>query len=631
MRARAGSTAPSRPHPPRAPRRAIALPEVLWSAAGLVGVCAAVVLAAPDTTPEDFYQPGSQPLSFVEYPLPSNACMGCHGGFDEHTEPYRRWKASMMGQSARDPIFHAALAIANQDAAFAGEMCLRCHTPGGWLAGRSDPPDGTGLIPEDFDGVNCSMCHRMVDPHYTAGQSPVDDWEILAALTDAPLDEHGGQMVIDPYDRRRGPFQLKDMFYHQWRQSPFHTDSRMCATCHDVSNPLFERASDGAYALGPLDARHPTGRRADMFPVERTYSEWAMSAFAQGPIDMGGRFGGNKLEVSACQDCHMPDASGYGARPGLGAQYRDDVPAHDFHGANSWVLRAVRDHYGQSESGLTEEMVADAESRTREFMQRAADIELARTLGEGGGDLLVRVVNQTGHKLPTGYAEGRRMWLNVRFYDGAGHLLAEHGAYDADEATLDDASTKVYEGKMGLDDAMAALTGKPAGPGFHFALNNTWYFDNRIPPRGFTNAGFKSVQAAPVAYVYQDGQYWDNSPFPVPPGAIRAEAALYHQTTTREYIEFLRDRNVSNGAGAIAYALWDSLGKSEPLLMGSAEIDLTACPGDFDRSGTVDAFDFLDFFGAFGEPLPSADVNADGLVDVLDLLDFLNAYGECAP
>ncbi|QYK47559.1 MAG: hypothetical protein KF838_12295 [Phycisphaeraceae bacterium] len=606
------------------------LPEAIWGGGALLAIgLTAAVLASPGTTLEDFHQPGSQPFSLVEYPLVSNACQFCHGGYDEHAEPHAHWKASMMGQAARDPIFHAALAIANQDAAFAGEMCLRCHTPGGWISGRSEPPDGTGLIPEDFDGVNCSMCHRMVDPVYVPGVSPMEDWGILASLADVPQDTHSAQFVIDPFDRRRGPFQLEEMFYHQWLESPFHTESRMCATCHDVSNPLFERASNGTYVLGPVDARHPTGLKNDMFPVERTYSEWSESDFARGAIDMGGRFGGNKLEVSSCQDCHMPDVSGFGAREALGARYRDDVPAHQFAGANSWVLRAVLAQYGEA-SGLTEESVDASEARTRSMMERAADLEVVRPLGAfDEGTLLVRVVNQSGHKLPTGYPEGPRMWVNVRFFDGAGALIDERGAYDASEATLDGATTKVYEGKLGLDAAMSALTGKPSGPGFHFALNNVWYSDNRIPPRGFTNAGFASVQAAPVGYAYQDGQYWDGTVFAVPPGAARAEARLYHQTTTREYIEFLRDENITNGAGAVAYALWESLGKSAPVLMAMSQIDLGSCGADIDGSGEVDILDFLEFFDAFGSARPRADVNADGLIDVLDRLDFMDAFGRC--
>ena len=55
---------------------------------------------------------------------------------------------------------NTALTIANQDAAFAGDLCLRCHAPVGWLEGRSTPTDGSHLADIDYEGVSCNFCHR---------------------------------------------------------------------------------------------------------------------------------------------------------------------------------------------------------------------------------------------------------------------------------------------------------------------------------------------------------------------------------------------------------------------------------------------------------------------------------------
>lgn len=61
--------------------------------------------------------------------------------------------------SARDPFFYyAGMAIANQDAAFAGDFCIRCHSPAGWLEGRSVPTDGSALNLNDRQGVQCDFC-----------------------------------------------------------------------------------------------------------------------------------------------------------------------------------------------------------------------------------------------------------------------------------------------------------------------------------------------------------------------------------------------------------------------------------------------------------------------------------------
>ena len=103
------------------------------------------------------------------------------------------------------------------------------------------------------------------------------------------------------------------------------------------------------------------------------------------------------------------------------------------------------------------------------------------------------------------------MWLNVKAWSYSGEYF-ESGAYDTATAILTiDEQIKNYEAKPGLSPGLASALGLTAGPSFHFVLNDTLYKDNRIPPRGFTNAGFDSVQAAPVGYSYADGEYWDDT------------------------------------------------------------------------------------------------------------------------
>ncbi|MBL8862773.1 MAG: hypothetical protein JNK02_12305 [Planctomycetes bacterium] len=539
----------------------------------------AVVQTQVPTTLNDFRQPGTQPLELLQPIASSGSCTGCHSGYDEHTEPYERWAASMMGQAGRDPVFYAALAIANQDAAHAGEWCLRCHAPAAWLDGRSVPADGSALDPfqGDLDGVNCNVCHRMVDP-FADPANPLSDARVLdqvASRGGLPPTPGNGQYVIDPLDRRRGPFDLgPNFFYHEWEQSPYHQESLNCGTCHELSNPTLTKQPDGSFALNALDQPHPTHQKYEQFPIERTYSEWEQSHFATTPIEMGARFGGNKTAYSTCQDCHMPDVTGGACQPVLNPVVRNDLPQHGFTGVNSWVLRAVRALYPDYETGLTQASVDGSIARAIDLQRDALDV-LAWT---NQGQLRVRVVNQTGHKLPTGYGEGRRMWLHVVFKDALDQVVAERGAYDDLTATLTTADTKVYEIHQGLDAAQAAATGLPVGKSFHFVLNNMIVHDNRIPPRGFTNAGFDAVDAEPVAHAYAEEQYWDDTSFAIPPGAVSALVEVFHQTTTKEYIEFLRDKNVTNNAGLVAYDQWVQHGKSAPVLKGSASVNLLSNP-----------------------------------------------------
>ena len=610
------------------PKIRFARREIAWISI-VAGAVATISFAIPAPTDiNDFFGPGTQPNTLFDPIQSAQQCSFCHGGYNETHEPYRPWAASLMGQAARDPLFFACLAVAEQDAPGVGDLCLRCHTPGGWLAGRSVPTDGSGLVGEDFEGVNCNFCHRMVDPEYKPGISPDVDFDIINNLEDIPTSAHSGHYVVDPMDRRRGPFDIgPDFFFHEWLQSPFHRDSAMCATCHDVSNPVYERQPDGTYTPGAWQTPAVSDDKYAQFPVERTYSEWLMSDFADGPIDMGGRFGGNNPEVSTCQDCHMPTATGRGCQF-EDFPIRDDLPQHHFNGGNTWVLRAIRNLYPDTETALSEASVNDSIARAVEMLQSASDMELTQI----GSTLSVRVINESGHKLPTGYPEGRRMWLNVRFLDALGGLVAERGEYDYASAVLTTADTKVYETHLGISEDVALALGMAPGVSFHFAINNVREFDNRIPPRGFTNANFQAIQSEPVGYAYADGQHWDDTDFGIPAGAASAEVRLFYQTASKEYVEFLYNANNTNDAGLTLYDQWIETGKSTPVEIDLQTLTLSQpCAGDFNNDGALDFFDVQAFLQAFATHNPSADLTNDGVFNFFDVQAFLQAFSNGCP
>src|SRR5262249_10475697 len=135
------------------------------------------------TTHADFTQPGTQPLTNIAaFGRAADLCVSCHGGYlASDNEPYDAWVTSVMAQAARDPVTRAATLLANAAAAGAGETCIRCHAPLGWLAGRSTGGRFEDLQPDDFDGISCNFCHRMVDPIARAG-APANDANILIAL-----------------------------------------------------------------------------------------------------------------------------------------------------------------------------------------------------------------------------------------------------------------------------------------------------------------------------------------------------------------------------------------------------------------------------------------------------------------
>jgi hypothetical protein len=600
-----------------------------------------------NTTVEDFFEPGTQEGTLQEPMVTGAYCGFCHGLYAEDdgnekelVPPHDNWTMSLMAQAARDPVWHAALAIANQDAEFGGDSCIRCHSPNAWLEGRSVPTDASAFTFEDFDGVNCNFCHRLVDP-VARTMNPAEDTPILNSLAKAgllPTMPGNGRYVVDPLDSRRGPLDDVPANFHSpvpILVSPYHTESHLCGTCHDVSNPAFTRQKDGTYLLNQTNAAHPTGNPHEMMPEQRTYSEWLNSQFAStGVFFPDGRFGGDHPTgvMQSCQDCHMPKVTGglcaYWSGPPFFS--RPDIPIHSFTGANTWVIGAVWDQYGD-DSGLDGGKVNLSQARTLEMLRAGSDMQATQV----GNRLKVRIINMSGHKLPTGYPEGRRMWVNVKFLDGAQQVIAERGFYDFDTATLATSDTTVYEMKLGMDETIAQTTNLPAGESFHLILNNQVIKDNRIPPMGFTNAAFRAVRAEPVAHTYADGQYWDDTCFGIPAGAHQAIITLYYQTTSREYIEFLRTANNSPApnAGTIAYDLWVQRGKSAPVDMDMSVVNIVpTTSADVTLDGSVNIDDLLSVINAWGacQPPPAmcpADINCSGGVDIDDLLAVINGWG----
>jgi hypothetical protein len=238
------------------------------------------------------------------------------------------------------------------------------------------------------------------------------------------------------------------------------------------------------------------------------------------------------------------------------------LPEHSFAGANTWAPQLLQDpRWRLNAAGDALHLNATVES-ARSMLRRAATLTIEFDPNVTPKQARVRVINETGHKLPTGYPEGRRIWLNVRAYDAAGRLIFESGAYDPLTGVLQqDPQIKVYEAKLGIDD------GATVTESFHFIRNNTVLKDNRIPPRGYTVAAYDQPGLRPVGAVYVDGQHWDETLYALPDEAASVVAVLYYQTASKEYIDFLRTRGGADGA--VLGQMWDDL-KSPPEAMATA-------------------------------------------------------------
>jgi hypothetical protein len=623
---------------------------------GIVFLLMCQSVPAADTVPRLVEMPGTQPQEIGNLESPGK-CDNCHGGYNTAVEPAFNWRGSMMAHAGRDPIFWATLAIAEQDFDGAGDLCIRCHSTAGWLGGRSTPTDGSGLAAGDADGVECDYCHKLthpdnsehqgvMNPGFVANEPNTDD----AGDPDGTEGYHGSGMSslwgssdkLGPYDNAGAR--------HQFMHSLFHRDRDFCGTCHDVSNPVVGHAATNhgtqstaepvcIQTASECNPNNPGDDRVAFTNpvyaygiVERTFSEYksgmisetlvsgypdlpAVPDYTDLPADLrggaleavynaatrNGTIDGNYENPSmpryfSCQTCHMRPVEGKGANKS-GIPVRKDLPLHDMTGGNYWMGEAIQylDGLGKLRlgGGLTTDQITAIDAAA---LRAREQLELAASLSVNGDT--VKIVNHTGHKLISGYPEGRRMWLNIKWYDGnSTDPIREDGQYgaltvDIDGTPtvvetildLDGANTKIYEAHMGMTQEWARTLNPDCDinnpshnpsplpleydrvtgdveltlgelaceePGsshetFHFVLNNTVISDNRIPPYGMRYDIARIRNALPVpASQYGGGtpgssyNYWDEVSLNPPQGAVYADIELLYQPTSWEYIQFL--------------------------------------------------------------------------------------------
>ena len=468
---------------------------------------------APHDTPGIFL-PGTQPNELTVLLSPAGLCNDCHGQYADYDHD-NTWKGTMMANAARDPLFHAALTVARQDEPASGDLCIRCHSPRGWLFGRSEPALISNLEAADFESVQCDFCHRL-----------------NTGPTGTPYIGNGQYFVANDATRR-GPIR-DSKAPHDSEYSAYHEESRLCGLCHDVSNPL-----------------------RNGFAIERTYTEWLTSAYA--------------TEGRSCQSCHMPANRGFAC--GAPEMPERDVHTHEFAGGNYWMPRVLAGEHPELSQGAAYEKTAkNAEAK----LKGASEVTLqlpARVLAGDKVSFRVRVENKTGHKLPTGYPEGRRMWLEVEVDDEAGKPLLHSGSYDLATATrAADPQLRTYEVRMAANGV----------EGFHFILQDEVVQDNRIPPRGFVpRPDTKPVgRDYPPASTGDSGQvltlvHWDDAPYELTipktaSGKMVIRATLWYQTTSREYIESLKSANVTDGDGQKMLEIWQRYDRAPPFGMATA-------------------------------------------------------------
>jgi hypothetical protein len=244
------------------------------------------------------------------------------------------------------------------------------------------------------------------------------------------------------------PPQKAELSGHEGFYQTLHERAEMCAACHDVTNPL--------------TVKNRLGRWVGGFPIERTYTEWAGSRYADRP----GNRSFNPKTKRDCQTCHMQQDYG---QPGTAqtlyehgrpvpprkGRVADDGPerapafSHHFIGGNTFVPRvagAVVDGSGavQPYPELSVYSFTSADEKSLyhnawfenvtargpitqharlawDRLRNVLDLDLQSPAAADPGTrvpLRVTVTNSgSGHDFPSGFPEGRVAWVAVRAFD----------------------------------------------------------------------------------------------------------------------------------------------------------------------------------------------------------------------
>ena len=429
-----------------------------------------------------------------------------------------------------------------------------------------------------------------------------------------------GQYFVAQTDDKRAGFADAEPL-HAALYSRYHKSKYFCSTCHDVSNPILANfAFQGTKPEDGLTQLPSEKNSANSYAhVERTFSEFMLSDYGlEGGAPGVGPYDPSVFATSmpnnnigSCQDCHMPDGVGKGCRFDVPvrpddstAHPRSGQPVHDLTGGNMWVPWLLASTVPGSPNydafnetildagpavltldldaglGLDPDALLAATDRAEITLQRAASIQNV-AYDDVTGDLSFRVVNQTGHKLITGYGEGRRMFVNIQAFSG-GSLVWEVNPYDTTGGTLRGLSTDYSPSSppVGVDEEHidelvyeshfnSSITGEDIT--LHFILSTGQEKDNRIPPKGFRIAEAPERLSEPVVHgvidpnLYTAAEYLgghDDVDMTIPAGADRIEIRLYYQTISREYAQFLS--NEINGTGDLTLPMGAYIAQSDP-------------------------------------------------------------------
>ncbi len=358
--------------------------------------------------------------------------------------------------------------LRNTESGKAGIFCAVCHTFGS----TRDTPyhnyerGGVGYVPAIGEGSRDELLPKNLQDHFAtadetkrnlgysvgAGAYQLSPHAIVhaerfgpLAKNDAPIEEDVNTSTVFGM---KIPFQKIDDSKHKGFYQSMFVRSEMCAACHDVTNAL------------PI--KNPLGKWVGAFPIERTYTEWANSRYAERP----GNTNFNPAFKRDCQSCHMQqdygqpgtaqtlyDENGHPLPIAVDAVAAEGKPrpffSHHFVGGNALVPGLIgkavdaggnvapypelstfsfssadyKSPYSRAVWTNTDGKGAPTQHARMAWdrLRHAVSLSLSAAASAAAGSkvpLSLKVANTgAGHNFPTGFPEGRIGWVAVHAYD----------------------------------------------------------------------------------------------------------------------------------------------------------------------------------------------------------------------
>lgn len=327
---------------------------------------------------------GNLTLGFNDLFMAAGECNGCHGfdplgnasvdGEGNDINVVDDWRASIMGNSAKDPFWIAK--VNHESQVFPAHQteiessCTDCHAPLGFFNAVHIGLDSYTM--EDLaadsiakDGVSCNACHQMlpdsVGRHFSGEIYYQED------------------IIYGPYeDPFGGPMSSFVGFIPEYDE--YITKSEACASCHTLITETIDT----------------DGNITDFHYVEQaTYHEWLNSSY-----NIEGK---NAMQ---CQNCHMTQVNDDVIISAnlLFLPPRNPFYRHEFMGANSFMLQMMKDNADTLDIGASAERMDLAIDNTLEMLQeRTLDLYLTEIERDDSTTVQVELVNKAGHKFPSGY------------------------------------------------------------------------------------------------------------------------------------------------------------------------------------------------------------------------------------